>query len=152
MTARRQSACDKPPVGAGEDTRRPGAGFGRETGLATRLDTAALGDGSDLAGRATAAAMEAANEDLNINVENVDGGSGAVGYAQFMGESGNGQYLLATETDLDVAIISTPDFWHAPHTNACLRAGLHGLLQWLGGVASERQLDDRFFLVDPADH
>ncbi|QSR31244.1 twin-arginine translocation pathway signal protein [Nocardioides sp. S5] len=60
----------------------------------------AAGGGSDLAGRATAAAMEAANEDLNINVENIDGGSGAVGYAQLQGEAGNGQYLLATETAL----------------------------------------------------
>ena len=33
--------------------------------------------------------------------------------------------LLAAHDDLDVAIIATPDFWHAPHTNACLRAGLH---------------------------
>jgi putative tricarboxylic transport membrane protein len=44
--------------------------------------------------------MEAANGDLNINVENRDGGSGAVGYAEFQGQSGNGQYLLATETAL----------------------------------------------------
>jgi predicted dehydrogenase len=33
--------------------------------------------------------------------------------------------LLAKEKDLDAAIIATPDFWHAPHTVACLRAGLH---------------------------
>jgi predicted dehydrogenase len=32
--------------------------------------------------------------------------------------------MLAKEKDLDVAIIATPDFWHAPHTNACLKAGL----------------------------
>ncbi|MCF3651741.1 Gfo/Idh/MocA family oxidoreductase [Synoicihabitans lomoniglobus] len=32
--------------------------------------------------------------------------------------------LLATEKDIDVAIIATPDFWHAPHTNACLKAGM----------------------------
>lgn len=69
-------------------------------GDVTMLIPFAAGGGSDLAGRATAAAMEAANEDLNINVENKDGGSGAVGYAQFQRESGNGQYLLATETAL----------------------------------------------------
>jgi len=33
--------------------------------------------------------------------------------------------MLAKEKDLHVAIIATPDFWHAPHTNACLKAGLH---------------------------
>lgn len=69
-------------------------------GDATMLIPFAAGGGSDLAGRATAAAMEAANSDLNINVENRDGGSGAVGYAQLQRESGNEQYLLATETAL----------------------------------------------------
>lgn len=33
--------------------------------------------------------------------------------------------MLAKEKDLDVAIIATPDLWHAPHTNLCLKAGLH---------------------------
>lgn len=33
--------------------------------------------------------------------------------------------MLDTETDLDAVIISTPDFWHAPHTVACLEKGLH---------------------------
>lgn len=33
--------------------------------------------------------------------------------------------MLATEMDLDAAIIATPDFWHAGHTVACLDAGLH---------------------------
>ena len=69
-------------------------------GDVTMLIPFAAGGGSDLAGRATAAAMEAANDDLNINVENRDGGSGAVGYAELQGESGNDQYLLATETAL----------------------------------------------------
>jgi putative tricarboxylic transport membrane protein len=69
-------------------------------GDVTMLIPFAAGGGSDLAGRATAAAMEAANSDLNINVENRDGGSGAVGYAQLQGETGNEQYLLATETAL----------------------------------------------------
>lgn len=69
-------------------------------GDATMLIPFAAGGGSDLAGRATAAAMEAANKDLNINVENIDGGSGAVGYAKLQGQSGNAQHLLATETAL----------------------------------------------------
>lgn len=37
----------------------------------------------------------------------------------------NFEDLLATEKGLDAAIIATPDFCHAPQTEACLRAGLH---------------------------
>ncbi|PTX99758.1 gfo/Idh/MocA family oxidoreductase [Verrucomicrobia bacterium LW23] len=33
--------------------------------------------------------------------------------------------MLLKEKDLHAVLIATPDFWHAPHTNACLRAGLH---------------------------
>ncbi|MHC4118046.1 MAG: Gfo/Idh/MocA family protein [Planctomycetota bacterium] len=33
--------------------------------------------------------------------------------------------MLDNETDLDAVIIATPDFWHSPHTVACLDAGLH---------------------------
>ena len=33
--------------------------------------------------------------------------------------------LLATEKDLDVAIIATPDWMHAEHAIACMEAGLH---------------------------
>ena len=33
--------------------------------------------------------------------------------------------LLAAEKDLDAAIVATPDWVHAEHTNACLRRGLH---------------------------
>jgi predicted dehydrogenase len=33
--------------------------------------------------------------------------------------------LLAQEKDLDAALVATPDWMHASHTNACLEAGLH---------------------------
>jgi len=33
--------------------------------------------------------------------------------------------LLAKEKGLDAAIVATPDVFHAPHTNACLKAGIH---------------------------
>lgn len=35
------------------------------------------------------------------------------------------QEMLAKEKDLHAAIVATPDFLHAEHTNACLTAGLH---------------------------
>jgi predicted dehydrogenase len=35
------------------------------------------------------------------------------------------QEMLAQEKDLDAVLIATPDFWHAEHTVACLKAGLH---------------------------
>jgi hypothetical protein len=37
----------------------------------------------------------------------------------------NYEELLAHEKDLQAVIVATPDFWHAPITNACLKAGLH---------------------------
>jgi predicted dehydrogenase len=33
--------------------------------------------------------------------------------------------MLEKEKDLDAVVIATPDFWHAPHTVDCLRAGKH---------------------------
>ncbi len=33
--------------------------------------------------------------------------------------------LLAKEKDLQAAIVASPDFWHAPHSNTCLKHGLH---------------------------
>ncbi len=35
------------------------------------------------------------------------------------------QEMLDKEKDLDAVLIATPDFWHAEHTVACLKAGLH---------------------------
>jgi predicted dehydrogenase len=37
----------------------------------------------------------------------------------------NHEDLLAKEKDLQAVVVATPDFWHAPVTNACLTAGLH---------------------------
>jgi len=35
------------------------------------------------------------------------------------------QEMLSKEKDLDAVLIATPDFWHAEHAVACLKAGLH---------------------------
>jgi predicted dehydrogenase len=37
----------------------------------------------------------------------------------------NFEDLLAREKDLDGVLVATPDFWHAPITNAFLKAGIH---------------------------
>lgn len=37
----------------------------------------------------------------------------------------NYEELLAGEKALDAVVVATPDFWHAPITNACLKAGLN---------------------------
>jgi len=37
----------------------------------------------------------------------------------------NYEDLLAKEKDLQAVLVATPDFCHAPMTNACLKAGLH---------------------------
>jgi putative tricarboxylic transport membrane protein len=58
------------------------------------------GGGSDVAGRTIAKGIEAAEEKLNVSVENREGGSGAVGYSYFLGENGNEKLLLASETSL----------------------------------------------------
>ena len=37
----------------------------------------------------------------------------------------NYEDMLSKEKDLQAVIVAVPDFWHAPITNACLKAGLH---------------------------
>ena len=37
----------------------------------------------------------------------------------------NFEELLAAEKNLDAVVVATPDFWHAPITNACLKAGIN---------------------------
>jgi len=52
--------------------------------------------------------------------------------ARYLGKIGNPvnayenyEDLLAKEKDLQAVVIATPDFWHAPMANTCLKAGLH---------------------------
>ncbi|MEQ3550041.1 tripartite tricarboxylate transporter substrate binding protein [Pseudonocardia nematodicida] len=59
----------------------------------------AAGGGSDLAGRAIATGLEPITG-ATVTVENLVGGSGAVGYAQLVGSAGDASILLASETSL----------------------------------------------------
>jgi putative tricarboxylic transport membrane protein len=88
--------------GGGESGGSGGGGGGgfEPSGDVTMIVPFGAGGGSDLAGRATGTMIESANDDLTVSVENREGGSGAVGYSYFLGESGNENMLLATETAL----------------------------------------------------
>lgn len=56
---------------------------------------------------------------LKSNVRRLkDNGFDVKGYRDY-------EELLANEKDLQAVIVAVPDFWHAPVTNACLKAGLH---------------------------
>jgi len=55
------------------------------------------GGGSDVSGRAIAQGLEA-EVGGNVTVENREGGSGAVGYSNFLAQQGKDNYLLAAET------------------------------------------------------
>ncbi|GAA3288126.1 tripartite tricarboxylate transporter substrate binding protein [Nesterenkonia halobia] len=59
----------------------------------------AAGGGSDLAGRAIAEGLEDPTGST-VTVQNLVGGSGAVGYSQFLADTGNPNVLLASETAL----------------------------------------------------
>jgi putative tricarboxylic transport membrane protein len=77
-----------------------GSGDFTPRGDVTMIVPFGAGGGSDRAGRATATMIEAAAKDASVNVENREGGSGAVGYSTFLAKKGDAQTLLATETAL----------------------------------------------------
>jgi putative tricarboxylic transport membrane protein len=91
------AACGGAESGGGSAA---GGGEFTPRGDVTMIVPFGAGGGSDLAGRATATMIEAANADVNVNVENREGGSGAVGYSNFLGQAGDPETLLATETAL----------------------------------------------------
>lgn len=62
----------------------------------------AAGGGSDLLGRAVAAGIEDVRPDVNVSVENREGGSGAVGYGYFLEQTGNPHFLLPAEVMLSM--------------------------------------------------
>ena len=87
-------------AGCGGDGGGDAAGGWQPDGDVTMVVPFAAGGGSDRAGRALGAAIEAAAPDVSVSVENREGGSGAVGYSYFLGRNGDAETLLATETAL----------------------------------------------------
>lgn len=88
------------------------AGCSRESGGSstsgvTMIVPFAPGGGSDQSGRALADGLERATG-RTVSVENIQGGSGAIGYSEFLGMEGDGSKLLATETAL-MALALTQD-------------------------------------------
>lgn len=74
------------------------------------------GGGSDVSGRAIASGLEGATG-ATVTVENREGGSGAVGYAAFLAQEGNPNYLLASETALLALPLTTDvDFTYETFT------------------------------------
>jgi predicted dehydrogenase len=63
-------------------------------------------------------------------------------YDQIVKVYGDYQELLAQEKDLDAAIVATPDWVHAEHAMACLKAGLHVYCEkeMANTLASARQM------------
>lgn len=94
-----------------------GAGGGNATGdfdpgkNLTMIIPMAPGGGSDQSGRAIATGLEPVIG-KTIAVENLQGGGGAVGYADFMSHEGDPSYLLATET----AMVNLPLTQDVPFT------------------------------------
>lgn len=56
------------------------------------------GGGSDMFGRAATSGIEEVKGDVEISVNNIVGGSGAIGYSTLLQRQGNPNYLLASET------------------------------------------------------
>ncbi|WP_320783048.1 tripartite tricarboxylate transporter substrate binding protein [Streptomyces sp. CRN 30] len=61
----------------------------------------APGGGSDRSARVVAQGLNELEAGFDVNVENKEGGSGAVGWATFLAEEGNGNALLVAETALN---------------------------------------------------
>ncbi|MEV0051935.1 tripartite tricarboxylate transporter substrate binding protein [Saccharopolyspora shandongensis] len=77
-----------------------GSGGPRPAGNVTMVVPFAAGGGSDIAGRAMADGLAGVEPGLRVNVDNREGGQGAVGYSYFLAKVGSPDYLLATETSL----------------------------------------------------
>jgi putative tricarboxylic transport membrane protein len=70
-------------------------------GSVSALVAFAPGGGSDRSARVIAQGLNELDAGFDVNVENKEGGSGAVGWATFMAEKGNGNALLVAESALN---------------------------------------------------
>ncbi|GHB48508.1 C4-dicarboxylate ABC transporter substrate-binding protein [Streptomyces viridiviolaceus] len=70
-------------------------------GSVSALVAFAPGGGSDRSARVIAQSLNELEAGFDVNVENKEGGSGAVGWATFMAEKGNGNALLVAESALN---------------------------------------------------
>lgn len=95
-TALALTGCSSAPSGENET---PSDEEFQLTGNVTMVVPFSAGGGSDTSGRAIASGLEEVTG-LTITTENREGGSGAVGYSFFLGQEGNPNYLLASETAL----------------------------------------------------
>jgi putative tricarboxylic transport membrane protein len=77
-----------------------GTGGPRPVGPVTMVVPFAAGGGSDIAGRAVADGLASVTPGLRVDVDNREGGQGAVGYSYLLGKRGSPNFLLATETSL----------------------------------------------------
>ncbi|MCU1518799.1 MAG: tripartite tricarboxylate transporter substrate binding protein [Pseudarthrobacter sp.] len=97
-------------TGCGASNAASGGAFAPK-GDVTMVVPFGAGGGSDLSGRAIAGGLEEITG-VNISTENREGGSGAVGYASFLAQSGKADQLLATET----AMLALPLTQDVPFT------------------------------------
>lgn len=95
VTALALTACGDDAAGGGGGEAAAGA----PEGPVTMVVPYSAGGGSDLAGRAIASGLEETT-DATVTVENITGGSGAVGYGQLLASAGDAGTLLASETSL----------------------------------------------------
>lgn len=97
-TALAMTVCGCSGVGGSSNNSTKVGNF-KPRGNISMIVPFAPGGGSDISGRAAAAGL-ADVSGLNISVNNIEGGSGAVGYSQFLADSGKDNVLLASETAL----------------------------------------------------
>jgi predicted dehydrogenase len=102
---------------------------GKKTSALSKLNIALIGCGAEgqvlleslmvIEGINLVAIADVWDYNRNSNVRRLkDQGFAVKGYENY-------EELLANEKDLQAVVVATPDFWHAPITNTCLKAGLH---------------------------
>lgn len=97
--------------GGGQDQQGDGGSSGWEPSQnVVMIVPFAAGGGSDLFGRSMAPGIEEVRPDVNVNVENRVGGSGAVGYSYLLEQAGDPHFLLASEP----AVITLPTSQDTP--------------------------------------